>query len=122
MTTYDTRANSQEFMEAYSQLDGVVSMRFHSHVFGISKGIPVFSLNSYPQIEKLLKNVGLESIKSYDFKDHYEVLDDELFSFVEEVVKKFIRTEQFEEFHALIRLNREIAGVKIQNWLNSEAK
>jgi polysaccharide pyruvyl transferase WcaK-like protein len=122
VTTYDTRANSQEFTEAYSQLDGVVAMRFHSHVFGISKGIPVFSLNSYPQIEKLLKNVGLESIESYDFQDHYEVLADQLFSFVEEIVKKSVRTEQFEEFHAFIRLDREIAGVKIQQWLNSEAK
>ena len=122
VTTYDTRANSQEFLEAYSQLDGVVGMRFHSHVFGISKGIPVFSLNSYPQIEKLLNNIGLESIKSYDFQDHHEVLADQLLSFVEEIVKKSVRIEQFEEFHNFMRLNREIAGTKIQKWLDSEVK
>ena len=119
---YDTRANSEEFLQAYSQLNGIIGMRFHSHVFGVSRRIPLFSLNSYPQIDKLLKNYGLGSIKSYNFQEDYKLCEDGLFSFLDELVKKSAKSEHFAKFHEVIEENRKVAGAKIQKWLNSGAR
>jgi len=118
----DCRENSEVFLQAYSGLNGLIAMRFHSHVFGIVNKIPLFSLNSYSQINKLLENYGLERIDNYNFREEYEKLESKLTSFVHSLNDDKNRFEGYQQFLIDIEEKREIAGRALRDWLIREIR
>jgi polysaccharide pyruvyl transferase WcaK-like protein len=122
MSHLDCRENSEVYLEAYSGLNGLISMRFHSHVFGIANRIPLFSLNSYSQINKLLENYGLERIDNYDFREEYEKLESKLASFVHSLNDGKNGFDGYQQFLIQIEEKREMAGRALRDWLIREIR
>ncbi len=65
VSEYDVTTSSQGAYRSYQDLSMLIAMRFHSNIFGISSLVPTMSIESYPQITKLLDGLNIGANHRY---------------------------------------------------------
>jgi len=112
MAPYLSGYGAQEYIfDLYRKCDIVMGMRFHTNVCGIGLGVPTIGFISYPQIEALYNELGIEDralkISQKGFGKRLENLINETLSKKEQIKEKYreIRQHLVEEtnsFHKII--------------------
>lgn len=119
VSPYDATANSNVANLAYNQISMLIAMRFHSHVFGLEREIPTFSLVSYPQIAKLIKDISINNWPQHSLNENHKLLNERLFDFISSNLNSdFISLrESIRKYLGNLYEQRKITGEELHKWI-----
>lgn len=122
VSEYDVSSSSMSAFRSYNNLSMLIAMRFHSNVFGFSMAIPTMSVESYPQISKLLDEMNITKEERYLPSISRENLRKQIYSFIRDCMseKRELSISKSSSYMGELNQKRNEAGVLIKKWILRE--
>ena len=112
---YNTIKGSDSYLDLYHDIDVLIATRFHSHILGLAKKIPVLSLNNYSQISKLIYELNNNGFKLESLN---KILDyQKIKSWYENVTLIDYSLNNYEILLKNLNEQRNLVANNLQNWV-----